>query len=143
MKFLSISEIFTYLLPCILSVSYSSHMSNSSQVGTYDVIKLSEMDFSEDSPSDKKVSSKADSQSSSAKSTKKTDASSADSAISVKVEGDLDESSQGSTEFAANKGEESCCGKVYLKKKNAETTSGKKTVLRLPQVSTCRVGSDR
>lgn len=70
--------------------------------------------------------------------------------ISVRLDQDLDENSQSSDALEhkfALKAEKvatattSCCGKVSLKKRHLAKT--KKTVLRLPQISRCRVGRDR
>lgn len=69
------------------------------------------------------------------------------SEISVRLEQDLDETSQssvGEDKFVHEKVDTvvSCSGKVFLRRKASDTKT-KKTILRLPQVSTCRIGKDR
>ncbi|KAF2367356.1 Zinc finger PHD-finger, partial [Trinorchestia longiramus] len=145
------------------------------QVGVYDVIKLCEMDFSEAAAAveaKKKINNNNNNNSSlssffaSASNCKAADGDVAGSKaaatgdvtskgeISLRLEADLDESSQESDsleqKFGLNGSKEgdvsntpTCSGKVYLRKSTSSTNAKTKSLPKLPPLSNCGVGKDR
>lgn len=143
----------------VLFVLISNIFVSTVQVGVNDVIKLCEMDFRESGNSGKHAKATENKRSITSKTStghmigssvevKASKTSGGSNEISVRLEQELDESSQSSSDKFTLKDEKmdaaavNCSGKVFLKKKNMEPKL-KKTVLRLPQISTCRVGRDR